>query len=282
MATPPTASAEPTPAGDSFIERNLRMMEHLAHVRHVVVVMSGKGGVGKSTVAVNVAAVMARQARTVGLLDLDITNPNDPRMMGLQDFQFEGLPPFKPPEAHGVRMASTSFFIRHDQAVIWRGPIKVKMIRELIGGVEWGPLDALVVDLPPGTSDEPLSVAQMIPKKTGALLVTTPQTVSTDDVRRSIAFARRVNMPVLGIVENMSGFTCPSCGTTHDIFGAGGGESLAKEAGVPFLGRIPIDPAVVGSGDSGRPIVVGSPKSATAKAFVALEEAVRDKLAAFG
>ncbi|MBI4394050.1 MAG: Mrp/NBP35 family ATP-binding protein [Euryarchaeota archaeon] len=250
-----------------------RIRTNMAAIRHKIVVMSGKGGVGKSTVAANLAIGIQRAGKSVGLMDVDLTNPNIPKMFGIEGRRLAGEADLvKPIEVAGVagggtdpdstkRMAikvvSTGLFpAEPDQPIVWRGPIKQKMIQNFIGDVVWGELDYLVIDLPPGTSDEPLSIAQEIPGIDGTIVVTTPQEVSIDDNKRSLNFAKSLNLKVLGVVENMSGFTCDPCGTTTDIFRSGGGERLADELDVPFLGRIPMDVRVMTGGDSGRPFML--------------------------
>ncbi len=244
--------------------------ERLARIGRVLLVLSGKGGVGKSTVAVNIAAALARDGKEVGLLDVDIHGPSIPGMLGLEGepvLTHDGalLPvEFTP----NLKVMSIGFLLKgRNEAVIWRGPMKFGVIRQFMGDVEWGALDYLVIDSPPGTGDEPLSVAQMAGKRAEAVIVTTPQRVSVDDVRKSVDFCRKLELPVAGIVENMSGFVCPHCGDTVDIFDSGGGKRLAEEAGVNFLGSVPLDPCVVRSGDAGRPFVLEGDDTPVTRAF---------------
>jgi len=245
--------------------------KNLASVRHKLVVMSGKGGVGKSTVAVNLAVSLAMRGKTVGLLDADMHGPSVPKLLGLPDIPLSTddggriLPMNVPP---GLKVVSIAFLLRdRDSPIIWRGPIKMSAIRQFLEEVEWGQLDYLIVDLPPGTGDEPLSIAQLIPSPDGAVIVTTPQDVALLSVRKSINFAKAVNLPVLGIIENMSGMNCPHCGKHIDVFGEGKGpERAARELNVPFLGRLPLSPSVSTSGDSGLPFVIQRDDGA-AKAF---------------
>ncbi|MDI6859035.1 MAG: Mrp/NBP35 family ATP-binding protein [Methanocellales archaeon] len=231
----------------------------MAKVKHKLVIMSGKGGVGKTTVAVNLAVALANRGYDIGLMDADIHGPNVPKMLGIEDSHLDAspvgiLPVTVPPR---VKVMSIAFLLSNkDAPVIWRGPLKMGAIRQFISDVTWGNLDYLVVDLPPETGDEPLSVAQLIPKIDGAIIVTTPQDVALLDSRKAVNFAKQLKMPVIGIVENMSGFVCPSCGTQIDLFKVGGGEISAMELGVPFLGRIPIDPKICESGDSGVPFML--------------------------
>jgi ATP-binding protein involved in chromosome partitioning len=244
----------------------------LEGVDRVLVVMSGKGGVGKSTVAVNLAAALDQAGLDVGLADFDITNPNTPRMTGLDGFQFEGSGPFEPPRMGEIPVVSAAFFKPPEKSLAWRGPLKQKMISSLLGRVDWPERDVLVLDLPPGTSDEPLSVSELVPtEKTRAVLVTTPQAVSTEDVALNFRFAVTVEIPVVGIVENMSPFTC-GCGRRHAVFGEGGGRRLADEIEVPLLAEVPIDPDVRESGDAGKPIVLSSPDADSAQALTGAAE----------
>jgi Mrp family chromosome partitioning ATPase len=247
-----------------------RLHERMQQVRQKLVVLSGKGGVGKSTVAANLAVALARQGRRVGLLDVDIHGPSIPKLMGL-----EGRPlgsdgwQILPVEVNErLAVMSIGFLLGGKaDAVIWRGPLKYHVIRQFLADVAWGALDYLVVDSPPGTGDEPLSVAQLVGQPAGAVIVTTPQELAVADVRRCVTFCEKASLPVIGIVENMSGFVCPRCGYTVDLFGRGGGEALAREMKIPFLGRIPIDPEIVSSGDSGKPFVESRDQGPAAKAF---------------
>ncbi|MDX1612477.1 MAG: Mrp/NBP35 family ATP-binding protein [Candidatus Thermoplasmatota archaeon] len=262
--------SEPKP---TFTPRPSTDAANLPHIQRVLVVMSGKGGVGKSTVALNLALALRKQGLSVGLADLDITNPNTPRMTGLSEFHFNQAGGMSPPEVEGVSIASTQFLTPPGEALVWRGPMKQKMIAQLLSRVSWPRLDVLVADLPPGTGDEPLSVAQLLPNKAEAVLVTTPQTVATEDLQRSFAFTEKVGMPVAGVVENMSSFTC-GCGREHDLFGSGGGRILAEELGVTFLGSVPIDPRIVEQGDAGKPIVLADPEAPAAQAFTAMADRI--------
>ncbi|KAA0003772.1 MAG: Mrp/NBP35 family ATP-binding protein [Thermoplasmata archaeon] len=231
---------------------------NLEKIKHKIVVMSGKGGVGKSTVATNLAVALSEKGKKVGLLDIDIHGPNIPKMLGIEDKKIGGdeksmLPVSVSPNLSVISMA---FLLKdRDMPVIWRGPLKMKAIKQFIGDVKWGELDYLIIDLPPGTGDEPLSIAQVIPGG-AAVVVTTPQDVALLDSRKAVMFAKTLNMPVIGIIENMSGFTCPHCGKEIDLFKVGGGKKSAEELGVPFLGSIPIDGRIVESGDSGKPFVL--------------------------
>jgi Mrp family chromosome partitioning ATPase/predicted Fe-Mo cluster-binding NifX family protein len=253
---------------DEFLEQQA-LEERLHRIRHKILVMSGKGGVGKSTVAANMAISLSLAGRRVGLLDVDIHGPSIPKLLKLDDAAVQVKDgSIQPVEKAGLKVMSIGFLLRdRDDAVIWRGPMKMGVIKQFLKDVEWGDLDYLVIDSPPGTGDEPLSVAQLAAPVDGAVIVTTPQDVATADVRKSITFCRQLSLPVLGVVENMSGFVCPECGTVTDIFKAGGGERMAADMGVPFLGRIPIDPAVGEACDDGKPFVYHYSRTETAKAF---------------
>nr|QNO47904.1 iron-sulfur cluster carrier protein [Methanosarcinales archaeon ANME-2c ERB4] len=251
-----------------------RLHERMGRVKHKIMVMSGKGGVGKTTVAVNLALTLAAKGYEVGIMDADIHGPNVPKMLGIEDERPDisegGISPvFVPPR---VKVMSLAFLLASkDTPVVWRGPLKMGAIRQFLSDVFWGDLDCLIVDLPPGTGDEPLSVAQLIPEIDGAIVVTTPQDVALLDSRKSVTFAKELGMPVIGIVENMSGFKCPKCGEAIDLFKIGGGERAATDMGIPFLGRIPIEVMIVESGDSGIPFVLAH-ESEAASAFEAIVE----------
>jgi ATP-binding protein involved in chromosome partitioning len=241
-------------------------------VKNAVAIASGKGGVGKSTVAVNVAVALARCGARVGLLDADIYGPNVPTMMGVTHLPQPQENKLIPAEAYGVKMMSIGFLVKPGQPLIWRGPMLHSAIRQFLGDVTWGELDYLIIDLPPGTGDAQLSLAQSIPLS-GGVIVTLPQQVSLEDASRGLSMFRELNVPVLGVVENMSYLEMPD-GTRMDIFGSGGGQKLADAAGVPFIGCIPIDPAVRVGGDEGAPIVVSHPESPAAKALDAVAQSL--------
>jgi ATP-binding protein involved in chromosome partitioning len=244
-------------------------------VKNIIAVSSGKGGVGKSTVAVNVAVALAQTGAKVGLLDADIYGPNDPTMLGLSNAQIavrqgEKGEILEPAFNHGVKLVSMGFLIDRDQPVIWRGPMLNGVIRQFLYQVQWGELDYLIVDMPPGTGDAQLTLTQAVPMA-GAVIVTTPQTVALLDSRKGLRMFQQLNVPVLGIVENMSYFIPPDMpDKQYDIFGSGGGEKTAKELGVPLLGCVPLEISTRVGGDNGVPIVVGDPDSASAKALKAI------------
>ena len=233
----------------------------------VIAVSSGKGGVGKSTVAVNLAVSLAASGARVGIMDADIYGPNIPRMMGInKPLQVDPDAKIIPLEAHGIKIVSIGFLIERDQPAIWRGPIIMKVITQFLRDVNWGQLDFLIVDMPPGTGDAQLSLVQAT-HVSGAVIVTTPQQVASGDALRGAKMFQRVDVPVIGVIENMSWFECPHCGKPVNIFGSGGGERLAAELGVPLLGKVPLYPQVLAGGDLGLPIVVGEPESAAALAL---------------
>ncbi len=237
----------PTPSPDEMARRSL------TRIKNKLMIMSGKGGVGKSSVSVNLAMALAEKGFKVGLMDVDIHGPDIPRMLGLSGMLAANANKKLDPMHYSNTLSAVSIealMANKDDAVIWRGPVKHGAIRQFIGEVEWGDLDYLIVDAPPGTGDEPLTVAQLI-EDARAVVVTTPQEVALADVRKSINFCRTVKMDILGLVENMSGYTCPHCGKSVDIFGAGGGERTALQAGLKLLGRIPFDPKLVACGDAG-------------------------------
>lgn len=247
-----------------------QIRQRVKRIKHQILVLSGKGGVGKSTVAVNLAISLALSGKSVGLLDIDIHGPSIPKILNLEAKAVQAVGDVILPieMVQNLKVMSIGFLLRgRDDAVIWRGPMKYQMIRQFLKDVQWGDLDFLVVDSPPGTGDEPLSVVQLLEKADGAIIVTTPQEVALSDVRKCISFCHNLKLPVLGVVENMSGFVCPKCNERIDIFKSGGGEVMAKQMGVRFLGRIPIDPQIVQSCDSGNPFLYQYNQSQTARAF---------------
>jgi len=248
-----------------------QIRRRLEQIKHQILVLSGKGGVGKSTVAANLAVSLVLAGKRVGLLDIDIHGPSIPKILNLDAKKAQSVGhQIMPIEVmQNFKVMSIGFLLPgRDDAVIWRGPLKYQMIKQFIKDVEWGSLDFLIVDSPPGTGDEPLSIIQLLGKADGAIIVTTPQELALADVRKGINFCRSLHLPVLGVLENMSGFVCPKCGERTDIFKSGGGKDMAARMAVPFLGKIPIDPQVVQACDSGRPIVhSGDHQSETAEAF---------------
>jgi ATP-binding protein involved in chromosome partitioning len=266
-------AAPPAPA-QAAVARDANL---IPEVEHVVAVASGKGGVGKSTVAVNLAVKLGQLGHRVGLFDADIYGPSIPMMFGINERpRIEGkrLLPF---EKHGIRVMSLGFLLDVDQPVIWRGPMVGKALEQMLGDVEWGPLDYMIVDFPPGTGDAQLTMGQKVPMS-GAVVVTTPQDVALIDARKGLAMFEKVNVPVVGIIENMSTFVCPHCGERTAIFKEGGGQRTAELLGCPFLGAVPLDPAIVKGGDSGTPIVVSEPEGPHGEAFHRLAEAVVEEV----
>lgn len=254
------------------LREELMLADSLTRIENTLMILSGKGGVGKSTVAVNLAAALAASDKQVGLLDIDIHGPSIPTLLKLegacvQGQSERGMSPIQ--YNNNLKVMSVEFVLKDQahEAVIWRGPMKHRLIKQFIAEVDWGNLDFLIVDAPPGTGDEPLSICQMAPPRSRAIIVTTPQKLALQDVKKSIRFCRAVEMPIFGIIENMSGFVCSNCGTEHDLFKSGGGERLARETGFKFLGRIPLDPRLVIASDEGKPFVLEHPTSAAAKAF---------------
>jgi Mrp family chromosome partitioning ATPase len=255
-----------------------RLQARLCRIRHKIVVLSGKGGVGKSTVAVNLATALALNGLRVGLLDVDIHGPSVPTMLGLEGQGLTGGPAeLMPVEFGGLKVMSIGFLLQNpDDAIIWRGPMKMGVIKQFLTDVNWGDLDYLIIDAPPGTGDEPLSLCQLISPLTGAVIVTTPQRVAAIDVRKSISFCRRLEVPVLGVVENMSGFVCPKCGELTQILPEGGGKKIAADMHVPFLGAIPLDPSVAQSGDSGKVFIYHSSETPTGKILQGIIDQILD------
>jgi len=266
----------------AIAQQNNAISQSLGKIKNKILVMSGKGGVGKSTVSVNLALGLANRGHKVGLMDVDIHGPDVVRMLNLKG----GL---EPPENEGglvpplvynekLKVVSLEYMLRdRDEAIIWRGPLKIQAIRQFVSDMDWGELDYLIIDAPPGTGDEPLSVAQTV-EGVQAVVVTTPQKVALADVRKSINFCKTVNMEIVGVVENMSGFVCPHCNETVDIFKTGGGEEVAREFDLPFLGRVPMDPKVVIAGDDGAPYLSSDADSPATRAFSEILEAVENRL----
>ncbi len=276
-AAPAAAAPKQSPLRPGSVPAPTPSPDLLPEVRHVVAVSSGKGGVGKSTVAVNLAVALAQAGQRVGVLDADVYGPNIPLMFGERRRPnvtgAKGSEKIEPLEAHGVRLMSLGFLLEDAQPAIMRGPLIAGILKQFLEQVEWGPLDYLVVDMPPGTGDAQLSLVQTIDLH-GVVMVTTPQEASTGDVLRAIKMFERTNTPVLGVVENMSGFRCPCCGERLELFGSGGGRRLAEQTGTEFLGEVPLEIAVREGGDAGRPIVAAAPDSEAAKALRAVADRV--------
>ena len=245
----------------------------------IIAISSGKGGVGKSTIAVNLAVALAKTGARVGLMDADVYGPNIPRMVGVNEQPMVINNKIIPLEAHGVKVISVGFLIDRDEAAIWRGPIVMKIMTQFLRDVAWGELDYFIVDMPPGTGDAQLSLVQSA-QVTAAIIVTTPQEVAVGDALRGVRMFERVEVPVLGIVENMSWFECPHCGKPSPIFGSGGGERLANEVKLPLLGQIPLYQRVLEGGDQGAPIVLSDPTSSAGRALVAVKDAIEREIGA--
>ena len=254
---------------DQFLERQA-LTQRLCQIEHKILVLSGKGGVGKSTVATHLAVSLAARGLRTGLLDIDLHGPSIPKLLGIEGQALGSDGRAMEPAAVGdhLKVVSIGFLLRSpDEAVIWRGPLKMGVIKQFLKDVNWGALDYLIVDSPPGTGDEPLSICQLIDDADGAVIVTTPQDLAIADVRKCITFCGQLGMPVLGVIENMSGFVCPHCGQRTDLFKSGGGQAMAAEMAVPFLGRVPLDTGVVSSGDAGQPLSASAEPTAAGRAF---------------
>ena len=270
------------PAKEQANQEQQDINRRMERIRNKLLVFSGKGGVGKSTVSANLALSLAAQGYRVGLLDVDVHGPSIPQLLGVSAAPEDLAHPAGDgtqlrPVAAGPNLAvmSVGFLLENrDTAVIWRGPMKYKVIKQFLKDVDWGDLDYLVVDSPPGTGDEPLSVAQLLEGSKGAVIVTTPQELAISDVRKCVTFCHQLNLPVIGVVENMSGFVCPSCGEQVEIFKSGGGEKMAREMEIDFLGKIPLDPRLVDAGDSGIPYMERYSDSEAARSFAAVVEKI--------
>ena len=262
---------------EQFLARQ-EIKKNLCQIKNKILVMSGKGGVGKSSVAVNIAMALAMDGKTVGLLDIDLHGPSIPTMFGMKDGRINvENNKFIPITFGSLKIMSVGFFLQDsDDAIIWRGPIKHGMIQQFFKDVSWGTLDYLVIDSPPGTGDELLSLINIVEDLTGAVLVTTPQEVAAADVRKSVNFCEKANIKILGIVENMSGYVCPHCGKVTDIFKVGAGQQIAEKYNLKLLGKIPLDPAVGDSGDCGLPFVYAHSESPTAKEFESVTRQIED------
>ena len=259
-------------------QEQTELKDRMGKIKHKIAIISGKGGVGKSTVTVNLATAFAMQGKRVGVLDADIHGPSVPRLLGLEGKEVKASPigAFPVEGPLGMKVMSIDFFLSEESPAIWRGPLKMRAIKQFLSEVVWGELDYLFIDLPPGTGDEPLSIAQLLPEMDGVVIVTMPTQLSSSIVKKAITFAEKLNMPTIGVVENMSGFICPHCGKKTEIFGSGGGEKMAKEVNVPFLGSIPIDPKVGVDTDKGTPFVLSNKDSAATKAFMQVVAKVQE------
>ena len=256
-----------------------KLKSRMGKIKHKVAVISGKGGVGKSTITANLAVAFAMHGHTnsVGILDADIHGPSIPKILGLTGQRLQIGPPgvFPVFGSLGIRVVSMDFLLPDEDApIIWRGPLKITAIRQFLSDIVWGELDILFIDLPPGTGDEPLSIAQLLPEMDGVIIVTIPSEVSQVVVKKAATFAKRLGMPIIGVVENMSGFLCPRCGAKIDIFQSGGGKRMADELSIPFLGSIPIDQKISQASDKGVPFIVEDPNSPASKAFMEIIEKV--------
>ena len=259
------------------------LRSRMTKIRHKIAVISGKGGVGKSLVTVNLAMALAIKGRNgrVGVLDADIHGPCVPKMLGLKGVRLQSGPPgiFPALGPLNMKVVSMAFLLPSDDSpVIWRGPLKMGAIRQFLSEISWGNLDYLLIDLPPGTGDESLSVLQLLPEMEGVIIVTIPSEVSQDVVKKAVSFARKMGVPILGIVENMSGMLCPHCGETIEVFSKGGGERVAEEMDVEFLGSIPLDPRISADSDEGTPFIVSHPDSTASKEFMRIVEKIEEKV----
>ena len=267
------ADACTDPKKERYMEQQALKLR-MSKIKHKIAIISGKGGVGKSTVTVNLAMSFAMHGyvNRVGILDIDIHGPCIPKLLGVKDRRYQvsplglgALPVIGP---MGIKVVSMDFLLQSQETpVIWRGPLKMQVIKQFLSDFMWGELDFLFIDVPPGTGDEPLSVMQLIPEMDGTVIVTIPSEVSEDVVKKAVSFSRQMNVPVIGIVENMSGFTCPKCGAEINILGVGGGEKISEEMDVPFLGKIPMDPRISEDSDRGMPFIIGHADTPAAKAF---------------
>jgi len=267
----------------AYEEEQRKLKARTSKIKHKIAVISGKGGVGKSTVTVNLAMAFAIHGYPydIGILDADITGPCVPKIIGLHGQRLQAGPPgiFPAIGSMGIKVVSMDFLLPSDESpVIWRGPLKMKAISQFLSDIVWGELEFLFIDLPPGTGDEPLSIMQLIPEMDGVVIVTIPSEVSQIVVKKAVSFSRKLNIPVIGIIENMSGFVCPKCGAEIEIFKVGGGKKISEDLGTPFLGSIPIDPKICEDSDSGMPFVVNHPNSPSAKAFMEIVEKIEKYL----
>ncbi|MCK5155334.1 MAG: Mrp/NBP35 family ATP-binding protein [Spirochaetales bacterium] len=276
------------PQGAALEVQNKRLQERMSSITYKILIMSGKGGVGKTTISINLAQALSMKGYRVGILDTDLHGPNIAKMLGVQGERLyssdentiepleilTSLKEGKPLKVVSLALSGND----EDEPVIWRGPIKISVIKQFLADVNWGSLDFLIIDSPPGTGDEPLTVVQSLPDLSGSIVVTTPQEVAVLDSRKSINFAKKTDTRLLGVVENMSGYVCPHCGETVDLFGKGGGEKAAKEMQVPFLGSIPLEKVLMQSGDAGKLFLKEFPESGSARAIMDIAEKVLDNL----
>ena len=260
----------------AWLEEQIKIQKKLKNIKHRVVVFSGKGGVGKTTVAVNLAIALAKLNKTVGLLDADITGPNAPKMLGLNEQMRAEEGEIIPYEVYGIRIVSLGLIVPEEQPVVWRGPLRTKAINQFVTDVRWGTLDYLIIDLPPGTGDEVITVAQNL-KPTAAMIVTTPQEVAVIDAKKAVNLAKTLQIKYIGVVENMAGLVCPHCGNIIEVFGKGGGLLTARKFNVDFLGSIPMEVEVRMGGDTGEPIVVKG-KGKVYEAFMDIANKIVERL----
>ncbi len=265
-------------------EQEKRIKIRMAKIKHKLAILSGKGGVGKSTITANLAIALARKGHKVGVLDIDIHGPSIPKILGMRGQELttgrlEGVGIFPAKGPLDIKVISMDFLLPDDETpVIWRGPMKMGAIRQFLADVAWGELDFLFIDIPPGTGDEPLSLMQLLPDITGVIVVTAPSEVSQIVVKRAVGFTRELHVPVVGIIENMSGFVCPKCGAEFDILGTGGGQKISERLGIPFLGKIPIDQRICEDSDRGTPFVIERAETPAAKAFMRVVDKVEEYL----
>jgi len=267
----------------ALMQQDIEIIKRMHKIKHKIAVMSGKGGVGKSTIAVNLAAAFAKKGYKIGIMDADVHGPNVPKMFGVEGkslkFDKNGIIPIETEE--GIKVMSVGFFLSsQDTPVIWRGPAKTGVIRQFLAEVIWDDLDILIIDNPPGTGDEPLTILQTVPSLDGVVLVTTPQSVVQEDVEKSVNLVKNLNIPVIGIIENMSGFICPHCKNEILIFGKDGGAKIAKEMNIPFLGRLPLNVETSVASDTGIPIVIKDPKSEISIKISEIMDKIESKLRA--
>jgi len=274
---------EPNEVTNPWEQKNKQMediKERMSHIKHKIAIISGKGGVGKSLVTVNLATSLAKKGKMVGVFDSDLTGPTVPKMLGLKGTRLQpGKAGIEPAEGvMGIKAVSMDFLLPSDEIpVVWRGPLKIGAIRQFLGEVNWGSLDYLLVDLPPGTGDESLSILQLLPEMDGVVIVTIPSQVSQDVVKKSITFAREMKVPILGVVENMAELICPHCGEKIELFSRGGGAKVSEEMGVDLLGSIPMDPRIASDSDMGTPFVISHPESPAAKVFSQIVAQIEEK-----